>query len=64
MVSILVVFLGFYVITFAVLVIGITLGVASWIIGVIAFVLVFSFAMGFVYRAARKAPSPLTEPDE
>ena len=56
--TVLVLFVGFYAIVFAVLVIGIALGFASWVIGVIGFVLLFSFAMGLVYRAARKAAPP------
>ena len=59
-----VVFVGFYVIVFAVLVIGLSLGFASWVIGVIAFVLLFSFGMGVVYRAARNAASPLSQSDD
>ena len=62
--NILVLFLGWYAIVFTILVIGITLGVASWVIGLIGFGILFSFAMGLVYRAARRAAPPITDKDE
>lgn len=57
--------LAFYATVLAVLVIGITIGLGSWVIAVIAFVLIFSLAMGFAYRAAQaKGGPPRTGADE
>ena len=48
----------FYAVVFGVLIIGITFGAPSWLIGVVAFVVLFSLGMGFVYRAARSGAGP------
>ncbi len=61
--SIAVFMIAFYAVVFAVLVIGITLGAPSWLIAVVAFVLLFSLGMGFAYRAARSGAGPAPSKD-
>ncbi len=50
--------LVFYAIVISVLVVGITLGVASWLIGFAAFLLLFSSGMWLAVREARSNASP------